>query len=586
MAVGAGVIYLKHAVDATNDLAKATASLTRTTGLDSKEASAWVSVLESRGIAIDQFQASITRLSTLMEKARTTQIALAQATANYIDAEKRLAPALAKDGDARKQAVKDLNKFGAAVEKAATAAGKAEAPFKTLGVNMADVRKGNTGAVLLQLADGFKQIENPATRAATAQAIFGRQGKQMLPILMAGSKGLKEQMALAEKYNLTLSKDQVESAQKAAKAQRELKMAQKGVAVTIGAALLPAQAELYGSLNNLVGAIFPMIDNTDLMKVGLVAYIVVLGAAKIATIALAIASSGLTLAMLPTIAIVAAIVIGIAALIAIGYLLYKNWDKVQEIAGTVWKAVKKATSDTLDWFKRNWPYILGVLTGPFGLAIALIYKHWDAIKRVFSDAITWGKSIGNAIKDGIVNGLLGIGNAAWGVINNIWEVVYGAGKTILGWGKYVGTTIKDGVVAGVEGIGALLVGAFRAAINAVIRLWNSLPSLTIDPPGPGPKFKIKFPKIPALAKGGIVTGPTLAMVGEKGPEMVVPFGRRRRPHRSTGLHRRHGAEGHGAHRGRHREQPGRANPVGGGGLGGSRAHRHIGRTRAWPPGSR
>ena len=28
-----------------------------------------------------------------------------------------------------------------------------------------------------------------------------------------------------------------------------------------------------------------------------------------------------------------------------------------------------------------------------------------------------------------------------------------------------------------------------------------------------------------LAKGGIVTGPTLAMIGEAGPEAVVPLGR-------------------------------------------------------------
>jgi hypothetical protein len=32
-------------------------------------------------------------------------------------------------------------------------------------------------------------------------------------------------------------------------------------------------------------------------------------------------------------------------------------------------------------------------------------------------------------------------------------------------------------------------------------------------------------KIPGFADGGIVTRPTLAMVGEKGPEAIVPLGR-------------------------------------------------------------
>jgi hypothetical protein len=34
-----------------------------------------------------------------------------------------------------------------------------------------------------------------------------------------------------------------------------------------------------------------------------------------------------------------------------------------------------------------------------------------------------------------------------------------------------------------------------------------------------------MPDIPYLADGGIVTGPTLAMIGEKGPEAVIPLNR-------------------------------------------------------------
>jgi len=34
---------------------------------------------------------------------------------------------------------------------------------------------------------------------------------------------------------------------------------------------------------------------------------------------------------------------------------------------------------------------------------------------------------------------------------------------------------------------------------------------------------IGLPRIPGFADGGIVTGPTLAMVGEKGPEAIIPL---------------------------------------------------------------
>ena len=34
----------------------------------------------------------------------------------------------------------------------------------------------------------------------------------------------------------------------------------------------------------------------------------------------------------------------------------------------------------------------------------------------------------------------------------------------------------------------------------------------------------QIPEIPSLAKGGIVNSPTLAMIGESGPEAVIPLG--------------------------------------------------------------
>jgi hypothetical protein len=39
--------------------------------------------------------------------------------------------------------------------------------------------------------------------------------------------------------------------------------------------------------------------------------------------------------------------------------------------------------------------------------------------------------------------------------------------------------------------------------------------------------------IPAFAKGGIVTGPTLALIGEAGPEAVVPLTGRNAPMGNT-----------------------------------------------------
>lgn len=68
---------------------------------------------------------------------------------------------------------------------------------------------------------------------------------------------------------------------------------------------------------------------------------------------------------------------------------------------------------------------------------------------------------------------------------------------------------------------------YKAVFNGIASLWNntigklsfSFPSWV---PGLGGKG-FSVPNIPMLAEGGIVTGPTLAMIGEAGPEAVVPL---------------------------------------------------------------
>jgi hypothetical protein len=71
---------------------------------------------------------------------------------------------------------------------------------------------------------------------------------------------------------------------------------------------------------------------------------------------------------------------------------------------------------------------------------------------------------------------------------------------------------------------------WKNVFNGLARIWNNtLGKLDIsipDIPGlPGRGQSFGIPNIPYLADGGIVTGPTLAVVGEAGPEVVIPLDR-------------------------------------------------------------
>jgi hypothetical protein len=97
---------------------------------------------------------------------------------------------------------------------------------------------------------------------------------------------------------------------------------------------------------------------------------------------------------------------------------------------------------------------------------------------------------------------------------------------------------RDGINAIVNtviGFFAGMVNAAIGAVNAIISAYNSIPLLPDIPKAP----TISVPKlggtpttpvpgrmnIPRLAEGGIVNSPTLALIGEAGPEAVIPLDR-------------------------------------------------------------
>jgi hypothetical protein len=75
----------------------------------------------------------------------------------------------------------------------------------------------------------------------------------------------------------------------------------------------------------------------------------------------------------------------------------------------------------------------------------------------------------------------------------------------------------------------LMLTVFKTIFNGIASVWNNTIgkfSFTVPSwvPGIGGKG-FSMPDIPMLAAGGIVTGPTLAMIGEAGPEAVIPLDR-------------------------------------------------------------
>jgi hypothetical protein len=87
--------------------------------------------------------------------------------------------------------------------------------------------------------------------------------------------------------------------------------------------------------------------------------------------------------------------------------------------------------------------------------------------------------------------------------------------------------IYNGIKATMGFIADLITAPFKAAFRAVAGLWNNtVGKLSFTVPSWVPGFGGKgfdVPDIPVLGDGGIVTSAQLAVIGEAGPEAVIPL---------------------------------------------------------------
>jgi phage-related protein len=310
----------------------------------------------------------------------------------------------------------------------------------------------------------------------------------------------------------------------------------------IGTALLPVLQRILGPLQSMAGFLednatwlVPVVG-AILALVAAYKLLVMIQTAVNAVMALFGVTSAIALGPLLL------IILGIAALVAAVILLWKNWDTVwnaivtafdavknalvaawqwvADMFSSIWEGIKGAFSSALDfvrgiidsirgffegiisWLATNWPTILAILTGPFGIAVLLIVNNWQRIVDFFTGL------------PGLISRLVG----------GIGDII----KAPFQWAADQVSNIVEGIKS-----------TFSGAVDAVKNLWNTfargwnaieieVPSVHI--PWPIDKdvggFTLGVPDLPTFAKGGIVTRPTLAMIGEAGPEAVIPLGGR------------------------------------------------------------
>lgn len=172
----------------------------------------------------------------------------------------------------------------------------------------------------------------------------------------------------------------------------------------------------------------------------------------------------------------------------------------------------------------------------------LIIDNWDTLKKWFGQFGEWLGDLFAGVGEWIGRTMEGV--SRW--FRNTWEGVVGwfsaLPERIAGFFSAMGQRIMEvgGAVVGwlIDkwmaylnfwiGLPAQVLGIFKQMINGLISLWNGLDfGIHVELPdwlgGWSLDIADIVPDIPMLAKGGIVRRPTLAVIGEAGPEAVVPL---------------------------------------------------------------
>lgn len=249
---------------------------------------------------------------------------------------------------------------------AAKGTGDAAEAFKSLGVSVTntDGSLRNNKEVFNETIDALGRVENETQRDAYAMAIFGKSAQDLNPLILGGSQALDQLGTEAENAGLILSQDTLDSANQFNDAIDTLKAKTGGSFAKIGAELatlltplLEKAAEALEKVVNWLTNLSPTAQMVILVIIGLVAAI-----SPIASIISAVTGAVAAFNAVSAIANwqLLLIVAVIAAVIAIGVLLYKNWDKIKEKAQELWQKVvdvfngmKQSASDAFqpikDW---------------------------------------------------------------------------------------------------------------------------------------------------------------------------------------------------------------------------------------------
>lgn len=404
------------------------------------------------------------------------------ATGVSVDAASRLIEVLSDLGINSDALQTGLNKLNRAAADGATA-------FADIGAQIARTSGGavDTQQTFLNVIDALNRIQDPALRAQAATKLLGKGWQELAMLVEGGSKKLIAAMKAVENQDLR-TPEQVREALKLQAQIEQLKDSFSELGKELGKTLIPIVLDFVQAINAVIGAAR---NAGDVEIFGI----------KVSTIAkLSMAAKFPLVAMGQAIDYLNG---ETAKNVPVTDEMARVWAEGSQAMIDGYMAANGLTGEMLDLesateaAKDEWNRLKAVLSLEYQMLtiqqdIDGFYAKWtQAMADGTFDAIEYQKELIN-----IQLALLGIGAETDGLRGKLAEKF-----------KFLVDTAQ-----------------LQRALDLINAVKRGLRELK-NPSGPGSGDEILMSKIPAMAAGGIVTGPTVALIGEAGPEAVIPLDR-------------------------------------------------------------
>jgi len=238
----------------------------------------------------------------------------------------------------------------------------------------------------------------------------------------------------------------------------------------------------------------------------------------------------------------------------IGWLSEK-WDWIGGIAEEAWNWIKEhiitpiqeawdwlveAWGTIGDWLSEKWDWIGGIaeeawnwikehIITPIQEAWDWLVEAWGTIGSWLSDKWDWIKDIAETTWGWIKKHIVTPVQEAWDWLETTWNEIAGFLEDTWDGIKKTAEDIWDGIAKAIKSPINIIIKAFNWMIDQLNKIHFTIPSwVSYIFPGLGGKswgFDLERLDLLPMAEGGIVTQPTTALIGERGPEAVIPLTR-------------------------------------------------------------